>query len=57
MKPLFSDSGPTHPCIKPHLFAKITKAAGICSSEFYLSPRFHILDIQKRINANGIKGL
>ena len=55
MKLLSSDSDPYPPCIKPHLFSKITKTAGICTSGSCLSPRFHILDTQKQVGVNGIK--
>lgn len=55
MKPLFQIRDPTHPCIKPQLFSKITKAAGICTSGSCPTQSFQMADIREQAGSIKIK--
>lgn len=55
MKLLSSDSGPYPPCIKPHLFSKITKAAGLCTPGSCSTQSFQMADIREQAGSIKIK--
>lgn len=55
MKLLSSDSDPYPPCIKPHLFAKITKVAGLCTPGSCSTQSFQMADIREQAGSIKIK--